>query len=342
MRVISPAILVLLLSAVIADGGCVAGSEGLQGVYTFYDQTPPAEHEFPWDSNRELARPLAVGATLHLRVTYRGFSFRPTSVEATPPSMASVVDIVDDGFILKGIASGQVRVRVEGATRWDEIDVDVRKADAERLDVRPWNWYPLPLQFIQNGMAVLVGQSGWLFGAALSQGRELTGHGQSEIVRTSAGDAIEHQEMLASNFVKLTAQAPGEETFLWGMSDPVTVHAVTEDDIDDVAVLEAWNTQSGAMDCRVGDTLYVMVVPFDVEGRIIVGTTTGESPVSDIGEEYQAIIEDTTPADLDGDLRELLQNRTVFLRCRSAGAATATISWRDFSREIQITVEPRS
>lgn len=326
----------------IAAAGCVAGTEGLLGVYTFYDQTPPAEHEFPWDASRELARPLAVGATLDVRVTYNGFAFRPSAVDLVPAGVASLAGIDADGFRIRGDAPGVVTVHVEGVSRYDEIQVSVVQPTERRVDLRPWNWYPLPSDYFLQGMSVLVGRSAYLFGTASGGGSDLTGVGHAAFARTSAGDAIDFAPVAGSDFAKLTAKAAGTDTFVWGDSVPVTVAAVTEADIAAIDVIEIWRTQRGnAYQCEVGQTLYVVVVPYDGDGRMVVGTTDGIDPPSVVLDEAaQPYLSDTTPADPNEELRDVMQNRTVFLKCEAAGTATATVSWNGMSRDVTVTIAP--
>lgn len=326
--------------AVLGAQGCIAGTEGELGVFTFYDQTPPAQHEFPWDANRELTSPLAVGAVLDMRVTHRGFAFRPATVTLTPAGIATLEGIDSDGFRIRGNATGTVTVQVDGASGHDEIQVTVVQPTTRRIDLRPWNWYPLPSDYFLQGMAILVGQSGHVFGTASSLGTDLTGYGHARFSRTSAGDAIDVQPVAGSDFAKLTAMAEGTDTFAWGDSDPVTVAAVTVADVAAIDVVEIWRVQRGnAYQCDVGQTLYVVVVPYDAEGRMIVGTTDEEAPPTvTMDEASQVRLSDTTPTEPTDELRDVMQNRTVFLKCESAGSAEATLTWRGFSRNVTVTI----
>jgi hypothetical protein len=233
-----------------------------------------------------------------------------------------------------------VTVRVDGKSGYDEIQVAVAQPTARRIDVRPWNWYPLPSDYFLQGMAILVGQSGYVFGTASALGTDLTGYGHATFSRTSAGEAIDIAPVAGSDFAKLTAKAEGTDAFAWGDSEPITVAAVTATDVAAIDVVEIRHVQRGnAYQCDVGETLYVVVVPYDAEGRMIVGTTGEEPPPTvTMDEASQVRLSDTTPAEPTEELRDVMQNRTVFLKCESAGTATATVSWRGFSRDVTVTI----
>jgi len=336
MRHAFPVLLAIVLAVPVS--GCVAGTEGLEGAYTFYDRTPPAEHAFPWDGDQALESPLAVGAKMDIGVSYRGLTFRPASVQVDPPSVAEVEVLRNDGFSLVGKAAGTALVTVKGATRQDSIQVRVREPDGAAIVLRPWNWYPLPASFYDKGLALLKDRESHLFGIARSQGTDLTGFGPYAFQSASGGESIVVAAPRArSNFLDLKGVAPGVETFTFGPSDPVQVTVVTEADIASVKALEAWRTVPGpAFACKAGETLYVILVPYDAAGRMVVGTTDGEAPTVEIPEASAPMLSDTTPSKPSADLTEVLQNRTVFLKCETAGDAQATIRWRTF--EVPVTV----
>jgi hypothetical protein len=324
----------LLLSPValvLALWGCVAGTEGIQGVYTFYDRTPPSEHAFPWDGDQVLDAPLAVGATMTIGVTYSGFAVHPEKVQMDPPGIVTVDALQDGAFVVTGVSAGQVLLTVTGATRWDQVRLDVKAPTAARVEARPWDWYPLPAAYFDGGLAVLQGATSHLFGRALAGGGSLTGAGPHAF--RAAGDQghVAGTPRAGSNFLDLTGVSPGTERFAWGPSDEVEVACVTEADIASVRPLEAWHTQSGASYvCEVGETLFVMLVPYDGAGRLVSGTTSGDGPSVSLPETAAGILSDTTPAQPSADLKAVLQNRTVFLKCEGVGTAEATLYWRNF------------
>jgi len=84
-----------------------------------------------------------------------------------------------------------------------------------------------------------------------------------------------------------------------------------------------------------------VVVPYDGDGRMVVGTTDAIDPPSVVLDEAaQPYLSDTTPADPNEELRDVMQNRTVFLKCEAAGTATATVSWNGMSRDVTVTIAP--
>lgn len=327
----------------LALAGCVAGTEGLQGVYTFYDRTPPSEHAFPWDGDQLLDAPLAVGATMTVGVTYRGFGVRPERVQMDPPGIVTVGDLKDGGFVVTGVDEGQVLLTVTGPTRWDQVRLDVRAPTQQRVELRPWDWYPLPAEYFAGGLAVLQGATSHLFGRALAGGQGLTGAGPHAF--RSAGDQtkVAGTPRAGSNFLDLRGVAPGTERFAWGTSAEVEVACVTEADIAGVRPLEVAHDQGGAdYLCEAGETLFVTLVPYDAAGRMITGTTTGDAPVLAIAEDSAALLSDTTPAQPSDELKAVLQNRTVFLKCDAAGSGSATLSWRGYDVPITVTVAAKA
>ena len=327
----------------LALAGCVAGTEGEWGVYTFFDRTPPSQHAFPWDGDQLLDAPLAVGASMTIGVTYRGFGVRPESVQMDPPGIVRMDFVKDGGFQVTGLAAGQVLLTVSGATREDRVRLDVRAPTTARVELRPWNWYPLPADYFADGLAVLQGATSHLFGRALAGGQGLTGFGPHAF--RTAGDAskVAGTPRAGSNFLDLVGVAPGTERFAWGPSGEVEVACVTEADIVAVRPLEAWHTQSGtAYVCEVGETLVVALVPYDAAGRMVSGTTTGDAPEVAVDPASEGLLSDTTPSQPSDELRDVLQNRSVLLKCEAAGAAQATLSWRGFTVPITVAVRAKA
>ena len=228
----------LPLVAALALSGCVAGTEGEEGNFTFYDRTPPAQHAFPWDGDQSLSSPLALGARLQVGVSSHGIGFRPERVTVEPASLATVESIYDTGFILQANAAGQVRITVQGATREDHVSIVIRQPDEAEVLLRPWDWYPLPESYFDHGMAVLLGATSHLFGQARAGGVDLTGYGLHTFLPASAGDSVfAATSRQSSNFLDLKALAVGTEKYSFGPSAQVEVGVVTEEDIASVKLL---------------------------------------------------------------------------------------------------------
>ncbi len=321
--------------------GCISGTEGIEGNYTFYDRTPPAEHAFPWDGDQTLAAALAVGARIDVGVSNRGIVFQPRSADVDLTSVAVVDGVRTDGFTLLGKAAGTALVTVHGASMQDGVRIQVREPDGAAILVRPWNWYPLPATFYDQGLAILQGRESHLFGVARSNGTDLTGFGPYVFqAGTTGASVIAATPRARSNFLDLKGVAPGVETFTFGPSDSVQVAVVTEEDITSVVALEAWHSVPGpAFTCKVGETLYVVLVPYDAAGRMVVGATTGDAPTVTIDESSVPFLSDTTPGESSEELKDVLQNRTVFLKCDRSGDAQATIHWRTFEVPITFAIE---
>ncbi|HQK51224.1 MAG TPA: hypothetical protein PLK60_08555 [Myxococcota bacterium] len=326
---------------------CLQGTEGDQGTFVFYDQTPRPEQAWPADFDRPVDRPLAVGALLPLRVTWNGYEFAPAEVLTDPPEVLELVSITDNGCLLRGLSPGEATVTVRSSTgREDRLSIAVRRADGDRVRLRPWNTYPLPGAYFQDGLAILVGATSHLFGEMTAGDQVLTGYGAHRFLTLpdeDADPAIEGTPREGSDFLDLKARKVGYTHFSFGHSEEVLVRGVTEAEIQGASLLEAWKVQGGSSwVCQVGDLLFPSVLPLDDEGRLVTGTSADPGPVLEIDPDSQGLIEDQTPGDLSQEWKEVFQNRTVFLKCLAEGTATGQVAWRQFRLPFTVQVMPKT
>jgi len=338
----------LAIAGILGLCSCFQGTEGEEGTFVFYDKTPRPEQAWPVDFDRPVDRPLAVGALLPLRVTWNGYAVHPADVEVDDPTVLELHDLAEDGCLLRGVAPGVASVTVRSSTgRQDRLSMEVRRVGEDRVLLRPWNTYPLPAAYFQDGLAILVGATSHLFGEMKAEdGKVLTGYGAQHFLTLPDEDqdpAIQGTPRAGSDFLDLKALKAGYTHFSFGHSSEVLIRAVTEDQVQGASLLEAWKVQGGSSwVCQVGDLLFPTVLPYDDEDRLVTGTSADPGPTLEIDPESRSLVEDQTPADLSQQWKEVFQNRTVFLKCLAEGEATGHVAWRQFRLPFTVRVMPKT
>lgn len=308
------------------------------------------------DSHRGLNRPVATGARLDIRAERDGTQL---TVERVELSADGVFEVIDPGnpVGLRGVAPGDVNVQVVAENGSATVNLEV--ADIASAAVVPDGLTLFNLttaleavepsdleQVAAAGVGILPdGKVRLHLHLADAQGRDLMGYGVADWQVEPAGlvdlepaeersDDVDVRPTGQVGDVTLTSVAGGSyllSTVASGAAETMVLYSPdTREVFESLTMVE-------------GDSLTVVVVPYDADGRFLVGADDAVFAVTAGG--GAAVVVDPPWATPEGDVelddagRQLLEDaRVVYLRAESVGTATLHVEAVGLSRDFPVEV----
>ncbi len=329
--------LALLVIALAVSGACFQGTEGEQGNFTFLDDTPePGEI---LNLERQIDRPLAIGATMRVRLQEGGESFRPDRAASEDTGVLRVEGFFDQGVVVRGVAAGRSRLTVTRGGREDSLVLDVAGIGQTVLHLYPLGPLAQDVEGLDTTDVVLCpGARIWGFVEQRGlDGEALTGFGATPCALPGAQGHLDMDEV--SDSFSLLATEDAEALTLSCGETTLNLPVVAPESATRLVAYEYLKGRYGPTfdELATGDRIYLVLLAYDADERIVQGT--GGLPAGlDIPAEvapYVALPETTGAPELD----ELLaDSRALAVDLLGPGEHEVAGTWGALRAEITLVV----
>ena len=311
------------------------GTPDGNGTLGIYDET----HSPGWfDSDSRIA----VGATLHMRVSEPGITLK--HVHSDNPKVvliqqAQTIDALSEEdspstrLTLIALEEGTARVHVEledGRTDFKTIIVTAAKSHS--ISLYPW-WETMALDpaLWAKGFKLLPNTNLTLFGSANAlDGSRLSGFKSVSWRVNSTGDARVKTEPDSDYVVFKSGELIARTTVQFGDSDPLDLSTIAPSDVSRLEIINRYDSDDPLY---VGDTLLMHVALFTEDGAYVsgIGDETVEYETSPGASATQPVL----------FARAYHVGRAVDFSASRPGVHTLTARWGDVEASIEIEVISR-
>jgi len=316
--------------------GCLTGTTGENGNFTFYDQTKTPEF---WQTDRKIDAPVATGASLAIQIKKTSNFKLVQSLESVDFSpMLCKKTGFDSGILeIKANAAGATKMTVKADGLTDTLGLTIKEPAKQSIEPRPWhNLYLKPLIF-PKGVVVQQGSKFWLFGWQIdAKGDSLTGYGADKWVVD--GDTFTYKTEPYSDYLELTAIKDGESTMKFGKAT-YKLWSGQETIVKTMSFYDALAEEAGSVfEIKYGSPTIIYMALYDADKRLIVGEL---SSMPEFKSSDDSIVKLSVPTEKDLKNKasgiSLNYSRVVLVQCQAeTGSAVVTVSWSGLKEEFTV------